>query len=81
MKLSNLPEKSLAKVLKLSCSDELKQRLFSFGVTKGGVVSVEEISLAKQTMGIKVDETHLAMRLAEAELIEVELIKNTTENG
>ncbi len=74
MNLSELDVNESAKIRQLNCSEELKQRFYSFGIIAGEIIIVEEISLAKQTMGIKVVETHIAIRLSEAKLILIERI-------
>jgi len=74
MKLSQLNENQTAKVIKLTCDEDLKKRFYSFGITKGTTVLVEEISLAKNTMEINVEDTSIGIRIKEADTIEVELI-------
>lgn len=43
-----------AVITAINASKELKSRLNSFGIVKGAVVNVEQYSLAKQTMEIKI---------------------------
>ncbi len=74
MKLSDLPKKTIAKVQKINCADDLKQRFYSFGIIKGATVAVEEISLAKNTIKINIDDTSVGIRIKEANTIEVEKI-------
>lgn len=50
---------------------ELKNRFNSFGLVKGAKVYIEGHSLAKKTMEIRINKTHIALRSSEAEKIEV----------
>ena len=72
MKLSDLKIDQASVVIKVNCSDELKKRFYSFGVTKGATITVEAISLAKNTMEINVEDTSIGIRIEEAKTIEVE---------
>ena len=72
MKLSDLHKGDRAKIQKINTDDSLKSRLQSFGVGRGSELSVENCSMAKQTMEILVDGTYIALRAEEASQIEVE---------
>jgi len=74
MTLDQIKENNTAKILRISCNDELKQRFYSFGIIKGAQILVEKISLAKNTIEITVDDTSVGMRIQEAKQIEVESI-------
>jgi len=74
MKLSQLNINQRAIVVKISCEEDLKRRFYSFGIIKGSTILVEEISLAKNTMEINVEDTSIGIRIKEATTIEVELI-------
>ena len=74
MKLSELPIKTKAIIIKVECSNELKQRFYSFGIIKGAEVFVEAISLAKNTMEVNVEDTSIGIRVEEANTIEVEIV-------
>ena len=74
MKLSEIPLNKNAKIIKVECSDDLKQRFYSFGIIKGATVFVETVSLAKNTMEINVEDTSIGIRVEEAKTIEVEMI-------
>ncbi len=74
MKLSDLPIKKDAKIIKVDCSKDLKQRFYSFGIIKGATVFIEAMSLAKNTMEINVEDTSIGIRVEEARTIEVEII-------
>ena len=71
MKLSDLNINQKAVVEKIDCTDELKQRFYSFGIFKGTTVFVENISFARNTIEINVEDTSIALRVEEANSIEV----------
>jgi ferrous iron transport protein A len=72
MNLSELKINQKAKVFKIECENELKQRFYSFGIVKGANIYVENISLAKNTIEINVEDTSIALRMEEAKTIAVE---------
>ncbi len=74
MQLSKLPLQKEAIITKVACSNDLKQRFYSFGIIKGATIFVEAISLAKNTMEINVEDTSIGIRVEEAKTIEVEMI-------
>jgi len=74
MKLSELHKGDSAIIMKIETSEELKGRLFSFGLARGSEFSIEACSLGKQTMEIMVDDTLIGLRAEEASKIEVEKI-------
>ena len=74
MKLSNLNKNQKAVIKNINCETELKQRFYSFGMIKGAGIEVENISLARNTIEVNVENTSIALRVEEAEAIEVELI-------
>jgi len=74
MKLSELNKGDSATILAIDATEDLKQRLRSFGVIKGSQLRVETYSLAKKTIEIMVDETLIGLRSKEADKIEVEKI-------
>ncbi|HIP13696.1 MAG TPA: ferrous iron transport protein A [Arcobacter sp.] len=71
MKLSDLQINQSSVVTKISCVADLKQRFYSFGITKGATIMVEAISLTKNTMEINVEDTSIGIRVEEANTIEV----------
>ncbi len=71
MKLSDLNINQEAVVDRIDCNDELKQRFYSFGIFKGSTVFVENISFARNTIEINVEDTSIALRVEEANSIEV----------
>ena len=72
MRLSDLDKGDRAIIQKINTDDALKSRLQSFGVGRGSELSIENYSIAKQTMEILVDGTYIALRAEEASQIEVE---------
>jgi Fe2+ transport system protein FeoA len=74
MKLSELKKGDSAVIKKIETSEELKGRLFSFGLARGSKFSIEACSLGKQTIEIMVDDTLIGLRAEEASKIEVEKI-------
>jgi Fe2+ transport system protein FeoA len=74
MLLSNLDKNINAKIIKIDCKDELKQRFYSFGLIQGTQVSIEKISPTKGAIVLLVDDTSVAIRLDEAKYIKVEVI-------
>ena len=74
MLLSNLDISQEAQIIQINCTDELKQRFYSFGLIKGTTIIVDEISLARNTMAVNIDSTEIALRIEEAKQIEVEVL-------
>jgi ferrous iron transport protein A len=72
MKLSKLNKSDKAKVTKIKCDNALKQRFYSFGLIEGVEVLINEVSIAKRTIEIIVENTSIAIRIDEAAKIEVE---------
>ena len=62
------------RVMRLNSSNELKQRLISFGIMKDVVLEVLEHAPRKSTIEVKVGKMRIALRADEAKLIEVEKI-------
>jgi ferrous iron transport protein A len=75
IKLSDLNIKQKAKIVKLNCNQELKQRFYSFGIINGAIIKIEEISLTKNTIALVVDDTNIAIRISEASQIIVEILQ------
>ena len=71
MKLSELKVKQTAQIVSVDCDSMLKNRLYSFGITKGAIIKVEEITLTKSTIEIKINQSKIALRMNEASKIEV----------
>jgi Fe2+ transport system protein FeoA len=72
MRLNELQKGDMALIKKIESDDALKQRLSAFGIMRGTQVTVEAFSLKKKTIEIKVHRSHIALRLEEAQKIEVE---------
>ena len=71
MTLNELKIKESAEVISVNCDNVLKNRLYSFGIIKGAIVKIEELTLTKSTIEIKINQSKIALRLSEAEKIEV----------
>ena len=72
MTLDALQTGDMAIIKKIESEADLKQRLSAFGIMRGTEILVEAFSLKKKTIEIKVHRSHIALRLEEAEKIEVE---------
>ena len=66
MKLSELKQGDKAIIRSISTDEELKSRLYSFGVAKGSEVYVEACSIGKHNLAIVVDDTVIGLRTSEA---------------
>ncbi len=71
MYLIDLKKGNKAEIIKITADKALKDRLNSFGVMHGEVLTVKGCSIAKQTMEIEVGSTLIALRADEAGKIEV----------
>lgn len=76
MVLTDIRKGDKAEIVKIHADKALKDRLVSFGVMRGEILSVKGCSLAKQTMEIEVGSTLIALRADEAEKIEITLINS-----
>ena len=74
MKLSELKKGEEALIVKIDTDDSLRDRLFSFGISKGSQLYIENCSLAKQTISVEVEGTKVGLRVSEASQIEVERV-------
>ncbi|MEA3290112.1 MAG: FeoA family protein [Campylobacterota bacterium] len=74
MELSDLQKNQKAVIKKINSTTELKQRFYSFGITKDAHIEVENVSLARNTIEINVESTSIGLRVEEAKAIEVEVI-------
>jgi len=72
MKLSDLKKGDGAVIIKIETDNDLKGRLFSFGLARGSEFTIEACSLGKQTIEIMIDDTLIGLRGDEASKIEVE---------
>ena len=71
MTLDKLSKGESAIITAIYANRELKNRFNSFGLVKGARISVEELSLGKKTIRVRINKTRIALRSAEAEKIEV----------
>ncbi len=71
MTLNLLQKGKSATITTINAEKELKNRFNSFGVVKGATVHVEQYTLAKQTMEIRINKTRMALRVSEAEKVEI----------
>ena len=71
MKLSELRKGKKAIIRSISTDEELKSRLYSFGVAKGSEVYVEACSIGKYNIAFVVDDTVIGLRASEAEQITI----------
>jgi len=70
--LSDLEKSECGKIINIFSDSVLKARFNSFGIVKGATVYVLEQTLSKNTIEIKVNTTKIALRIVEAQAIEVE---------
>jgi ferrous iron transport protein A len=68
----NIGDKAAIKAV--NCDKELKNRFYSFGMVKNSIITVEEITLARNTMEIRIKNTKVAIRFSEAAKIEIEIV-------
>ncbi len=64
-----------AKVIRLNGTGPVKRRIMDMGITKGQVVQVIRVAPLGDPMEITVRNYELSVRKADAEMIEVELVK------
>ncbi|AXH10436.1 iron transporter [Malaciobacter halophilus] len=72
MKLSDLSKGDVATIKSIDCDKNLKNRFYSFGIIKGSKITIEEVTMTKSTIEVKINNTKVAVRLVEASKIEVE---------
>lgn len=72
MTLDKLNIKESAIIKSINCESALKNRFYSFGIIRGSTITIEERTLTKSTIEIKINTTKVALRLKEASSIEVE---------
>lgn len=71
MTLDLLQEGQSATITGVNADKELRNRFNSFGVVKGATVHAERYTLAKQTMEIRINKTRMAIRLSEADKVQI----------
>ena len=72
MLLSQLQKGAHGIITKINASNELKNRFFSFGIMRGEDVEIKECSIGRQTIEVEVGSTLIALRIDEAEQIEID---------
>ena len=72
MLLSELNKGERAAITKIKAPDALRKRFYSFGIMKGEEVLLKECSLGKQTIEVQIGATLIALRIDEAEQIEID---------
>lgn len=72
MTLDQLNKGESALILSINAPQALKARLNSFGITKDATIYLQEVTLAKNTLEVRVNKTKVALRISEASQIEVE---------
>jgi len=70
--LNQLNKGEKASIINISCDKVLKNRFNSLGIKKGEQLQVEELTLAKETIEIKINRTKIALRVSEASNISIE---------
>jgi len=76
MLLSELIKGNSATITKIRATDTLRARFYSFGIMKGEEVLLKECSLGRQTIKVKIGSTLIALRIDEAEQIEIDTSKH-----
>lgn len=71
MTVDQLKINESAIITAINCDEILKDRLYSFGISRGVKVEIVELTLTKSTIEIKINQSKMALRLAEASKIEV----------
>jgi Fe2+ transport system protein FeoA len=73
MKLSELNKGDRAIIQSISSNEELKLRLYSFGVARGSKLYVEACSIGKHNLAIVVNDTVIGLRSSEASQISIKI--------
>jgi ferrous iron transport protein A len=60
------------KILKINSDSDLKNRLSSFGISRGSEIVLKNCNPNRENLEIKVNGTLIALRKSEAQSIEVE---------
>ncbi|WP_104697624.1 MULTISPECIES: FeoA family protein [unclassified Helicobacter] len=77
MKLTEAIINTPYKITQINNEDKkLLDRLLSFGITKGSVITPIHYSAKKSTLAIKIQNSQIALRYCEAHQIQVELFCN-----
>lgn len=73
MQLSELTKGQSATIVDIKAADALRFRFHSFGIMKGEEVLFKECSLGRQTIEVQIGSTLIALRIDEAEQIEIDI--------
>ena len=73
MSLNELKINQSAKIMRITAGDELRDRLFSLGLSEGKKLLKINSTLGKNTVAIELEHTCVILRSNEAEHIFVEL--------
>jgi ferrous iron transport protein A len=71
MKLNELKKGEQGEIIQINADKALRDRLSSFGIVKGELITVVEHSLAKQTIEIEIGTSLVVLRANEAEKIDI----------
>ena len=71
MTLNSLEKGGSARIVAINAEKELRNRFNSFGLIKGATVHVEQHTMARQTMEIRINKTRMSLRLSEAMKVEI----------
>ena len=66
MRLYDLDKNSTGEIISIDGCKEFKKRLLSLGITKGSTFTVKEITMARNTFKISINNTLVALRKGEA---------------
>lgn len=61
------------KIINIDANSQLKNRFFSLGISRGATASIEEMTLARETIELRLNKSRIAIRVSEAKCIEIEL--------
>lgn len=71
--LSNCIEGQLVKIVQIKGTGMIRKRLLEMGFMKGEPVKIVKYAPLRDPMEVVIRETHISLRLKEAELIMVEI--------
>lgn len=74
MNLSHIEKNTKVRIIEINSPATLKKRLQSLGISAGKEVEISEISMQKNTLKIALGFSFIALRMSEAQTIEVEEI-------
>jgi ferrous iron transport protein A len=77
MTLAESSEGQLVKVLKINGTGAIKQRLLDMGIAREAQLKVERYAPLKDPIQISVKGYSLALRVAEGQMINVEIVRDS----